>query len=65
MAAAPDGVSFLHGISAIGTKFHPAPELGPASRRAVAHGLYQGVVWLRLAGRDSAGEEDPGLAPGG
>ncbi len=41
------GIHFLHGISAIGTKFHPAAELGPSSRANVATGSYHAVVWLR------------------
>ncbi len=40
------GVSFLHGISAVGTKFHPARDLGPQSRRSLAPGSYRGAVWL-------------------
>jgi hypothetical protein len=34
----PDGdISFLYGISAIGTKFHPAANLGPQSQKNVQH----------------------------
>ncbi len=47
-AAVPGGISLLHGISAIGTKFHPPEDLGPQSRRAVAAGAYHGVVWFHL-----------------
>ena len=48
MAVVPaGGVSFLYGISAIGTKFHPSSELGPKSQPASATGSYRGVVWLR------------------
>ena len=45
------GVSFLHGISAIGTKFHPPEDLGPQSQPASAAGSYRGVVWLRASPR--------------
>ncbi len=41
------GIQVLHGISAIGTKFHPAAELGPGSQPDVATGTYHAVVWLR------------------
>ncbi len=47
-AVPPGGVSLLHGISAIGTKFHPPADLGPQSRRAVASGRYHGVVWFKV-----------------
>lgn len=48
VAVVPDGgISFLHGISAVGTKFHPARELGPQSRGRPSSGTYNGVVWLR------------------
>ncbi len=50
-AVPPGGISLLHGISAIGTKFHPPEDLGPRSRRAVAAGAYRGVVWLHLGPR--------------
>ena len=50
VAAVPSGgINFLHGISAIGTKFHAAAELGPESRPNVASGSYNGVVWLRAS----------------
>ncbi len=51
VAPAPGGISLLHGISAIGTKFHPPEDLGPRSRRAVASGAYRGVVWFYLGPR--------------
>ena len=40
------GISFLHGISAIGTKFHPPQELGPQSQPNDASGVYRGTVWF-------------------
>ena len=53
VAAVPAGdVSFLHGISAIGTKFHPPEDLGPQSRPAQASGRYHGVVWFHLQPAD-------------
>ncbi len=42
------GVSWLHGISAIGTKFYPPEDLGPQSHQITADGRYRGVVWLRV-----------------
>ena len=50
-AVPPGGVTLLHGISAIGTKFKPSDELGPQSRPAVATGPYHGAVWLRAMPR--------------
>ena len=47
-AVPPGGISLLHGISAIGTKFHPPQDLGPQGRRAVAMGRYRGVVWFKI-----------------
>ena len=43
------GFSLLHGISAIGTKFHPARDLGPASQPNEASGRYRGTIWMRSA----------------
>lgn len=43
----PDGISFLHGISAIGTKFLPAAELGPHSRPRRLAGARTATVWLK------------------
>jgi len=40
------GLSFLHAIPAIGTKFHPAWVSGPQSQPAVAAGEYSGSVSL-------------------
>jgi len=40
------GISLLHGIPAIGTKFTRAGELGPQSRRNEASGKYKAVVCL-------------------
>ncbi len=39
-------IAFLHGIPAIGTKFHKAESLGPESQKNVASGRYRGAVWL-------------------
>ncbi len=47
VAAVPgDSVTILNGISPIGTKFHPADELGPQGRPHEVDGLYRGTVWL-------------------
>ncbi len=48
-AVPPGGLSVLHAVSAIGTKFHPPEDLGPRSQPSVASGLYRGVVWFHLA----------------
>ena len=39
-------ISFLHGIPAIGTKFHPATSLGPESQRNQTSGTYEGVLYF-------------------
>jgi hypothetical protein len=48
--AFPDGsLSLLHAIPAIGTKFHPAWRLGPASRPNQVNGrtgTYEGRLWF-------------------
>lgn len=45
--AFPDGnISFLHGIPAIGTKFHPATSLGPESQKNQASGTYEGMLYF-------------------
>ena len=38
------GISFLHGIPAIGTKFNEAQDLGPEGQKNEASGQYQGTV---------------------
>jgi len=38
------GISLLHGIPAIGTKFKKASELGPGSQKNKASGMYKGAV---------------------
>jgi hypothetical protein len=40
-------LSFLHAIAPIGTKFHKAADIGPASQKNKAQGPYKGVVFLR------------------
>jgi hypothetical protein len=48
-ASYPDGdLSFLHGIAAIGTKFHAASQLGPQSETHQAEGTYRGKVYLNF-----------------
>jgi len=42
----PTGISLLHGIPAIGTKFKRADEFGPESRKNEALGKYKGAVYL-------------------
>lgn len=44
-----EGLTILHEIPAIGTKFHSPEELGPSGWRATTSGEHEGVVWL-LAG---------------
>ncbi len=45
-ATTPDGIGFYKAIPAIGTKFHPAADLGPGSQPYTATGPHRGVVWL-------------------
>jgi hypothetical protein len=40
------GISFLHGIPAIGTKFHKAEDLGPQSQQNSASGKYRGMLYF-------------------
>ena len=40
------GVSFLHAIPAVGTKFQRAERLGPQGARPVAEGLYRGTLYF-------------------
>ena len=40
------GISLLHGIPAIGTKFTKAADLGPESQKNEASGKYKGTVCL-------------------
>jgi len=48
-AAFPDtGLGLLHAIPPIGTKFHPAGDLGPTGETPVGGGAYRGEVYLRL-----------------
>jgi len=42
------GLALLHGIPAIGTKFHRPGELGPESQKNEAGGVYRGALWLRF-----------------
>lgn len=45
----PEGLTILHEIPAIGTKFHPPEELGPSGWQTSTSEEYEGVIWL-LAG---------------
>jgi hypothetical protein len=42
------GISLLHGIPAIGTKFTKAADLGPESQKNDASGKYKGTVYLHF-----------------
>lgn len=44
----PDGFAVLESAPAIGTKFHPAEDLGPSSRPQGGKGLHRGAVWLHF-----------------
>jgi hypothetical protein len=46
----PSPVAFLHGISGIGTKFHPAEDLGPQGKPVAGSGEVAGRLVLRLQG---------------
>ena len=45
------GISFLHGIPAIGTKFKKPEVLGPQSAKNKASGNYRGTVYFRFESR--------------
>ncbi len=47
----PAGISLLGNLPAIGTKFHPASELGPQGQPPETEGLQFGTVWLFLGKR--------------
>lgn len=42
------GISFLHAIPAISTKFTPAEQLGPASQKNKASGKYQATIYFHF-----------------
>jgi hypothetical protein len=49
VAPFPKGdISFLHGIPAIGTKFHPADDLGPQGQKNNLSGRHRATVWMFL-----------------
>ena len=48
VAQVPGGLTVLHEIPAIGTKFHRPEALGPAAGRRLPPGSYRGGVWLRF-----------------
>ena len=48
LEAADTQIAFLHGVPAIGTKFHKAEMLGPESEKNVADGVYEGAVYFRF-----------------
>ncbi len=50
VAEVPEGLTVLHQISAIGTKFHRPEELGPAAGRRLRPGPRRGDVWLVFSG---------------
>ncbi len=50
VAEVPDGITVLHRISAIGTKFHRPEALGPAARHPPPAGTLGGGVWLSFEG---------------
>jgi len=52
----PGGVGLYHGIPAIGTKFHPAADLGPQGQPYDGAGSYRGTVWL-YPGRPGAAKD--------
>ena len=58
IAEVPRGITVLHRISAIGTKFHQAEVLGPAARRRQPPAPRRGVVWLSFDGGASSRRRD-------
>ena len=55
VADAPAGITVLHQIPAIGTKFHRPEALGPAARRRLPPGVHRGGVWLTFSAAAPAG----------
>ena len=49
VAEAPEGITVLHHIPAIGTKFHRPADLGPAAGGRPGPGLRRGGVWLSFS----------------
>ena len=49
VAEVPEGITVLHQIPAIGTKFHHPEALGPAARRRLPPGRRQGGLWLTFS----------------
>ena len=47
-AEAPEGLAILHGISAIGTKFHTASQLAPKPWRREPKRPVEGHLWLNV-----------------
>ncbi|MFQ5350988.1 MAG: hypothetical protein ACE5EG_11145, partial [Thermoanaerobaculia bacterium] len=56
VAAVPAGITVLHQISAMGTKFHRPEALGPSARRMLRPGVRRGGVWLSFS---AGGAADP------
>ena len=50
IAEVPGGITVLHQIPAIGTKFHRPERLGPSARRRLPPGPHRGGIWLNFAG---------------
>jgi hypothetical protein len=44
-------ISFLHAVGPIGTKFHPAKNLGPESRKTIAKGIYKITLYFFFGDR--------------
>jgi hypothetical protein len=55
IAEVPQGITVLHQISAIGSKFHPPAALGPSARRRLPPGPRRGGLWLAFSGDSPAG----------
>ena len=50
VAEMPEGITVLHQIAAIGTKFHAPDALGPAAGRRLSPGPRRGGLWLSFTG---------------
>ena len=50
VAEVPRGITVLHEISAIGTKFHRPQALGPSARHRLPPGPRRGGLWLSFVG---------------
>lgn len=63
VADVPEGVTVLHQLPSVGTKFHRPEELGPAARRRLPPGPRRGGVWLHFTGMSEGARPVPPEGP--